>query len=406
MTRPSTRSDDQLADAQRRRRRVGLAQRVAGRRVVDDLAMRHRRQAAGQQRRRHAGRAGPGCTATRRRSPTHMTTRARDGSRLNWRAGGIAHCRSSRLQQRDVAPAATAASRPTLGGNGAAGFERAQLLLELEREVEGQQVELASRRSRRPCWPRTAGSRGPTGTIATDFAMPVHRRDVGELRPVRVRPARSGARCRAGPDGSRTDWRAPAAAPARRCARAWPRSRRRGSALRCRLRLARVRVDAMRVEPGVAAAPASSSGTTTRARARSTAGSGGSARSRGAGRRARCACRPRARAGACRRSTAPARASARPSRPRAAARSAGAARRAPCARAAATAASRRPSRSRRAPCAANRSSRRDWSPRARRPSAARRRPDRARPISREPRRDLRDAASRADGRAARRSSAA
>ena len=30
-------------------------------------------------------------------SPAHITTRARDGSRLNCRAGGIAHCRSSRF---------------------------------------------------------------------------------------------------------------------------------------------------------------------------------------------------------------------------------------------------------------------------------------------------------------------
>ena len=30
-------------------------------------------------------------------SPEQVTTRAREGSRLNWRAGGIAHCRSSRF---------------------------------------------------------------------------------------------------------------------------------------------------------------------------------------------------------------------------------------------------------------------------------------------------------------------
>ncbi len=85
---------DELADAKRGRMRIGLPQRVAGRRVIDDLAMHQRR-------RRLGGTVTPLCrprlychTPT---SSVHMTTRACDGSRLNCRAGGIAHCRSNRF---------------------------------------------------------------------------------------------------------------------------------------------------------------------------------------------------------------------------------------------------------------------------------------------------------------------
>ena len=48
-------------------------------------------------------------------NPAHMTTRARDGSRLNCLAGGIAHCRRSR-RSRFVYCATAAGSVPIAVG--------------------------------------------------------------------------------------------------------------------------------------------------------------------------------------------------------------------------------------------------------------------------------------------------
>ncbi len=67
-----------------------------------------------------------------------MTTRARDGKRLNCRAGGIAHCRNSRRNS-----ASGVGDGRWIGGKArrrsSAGIECAQLLLQVEGEVEGQQ---------------------------------------------------------------------------------------------------------------------------------------------------------------------------------------------------------------------------------------------------------------------------
>ncbi len=163
-----------------------------------------------------------------RRGPQHVTTRARDGNRLNCRAGGIAHWRSSRFSSvmywRRARRIAADARRHV-----AARFERAQLLLDLEREIEREEEELAAvdraalvRRERR----KVVADRHDRDRLR----HPVHRHDVGQLGPVRVflhvaQHDRQLARAE-----SHTDWRGRAAATGWSAGRASPRADRARSA--------------------------------------------------------------------------------------------------------------------------------------------------------------------------------
>jgi hypothetical protein len=172
---------DQLADAQRTRRGIGLAQRIARRRLVDDLAVRERRKIGGGRRHRqmrpatvlpHAGKSRAHDDACARRQAVELARR-RDRP-LPQQA----------LEQRQVLePRCRIAS--DVGRVIAARLELAHLFLDLEREVEREQEELAS-------FDRPALVGGERREVVADrndrdgLRHPVHRHHVGELHVVRA----------------------------------------------------------------------------------------------------------------------------------------------------------------------------------------------------------------------------
>ena len=150
---------DEVADAQDPGMAVGLAQRIAGRRMVDDLAGAHRRQPG-----RHAVAhvvIAPAVLPHAGESGAHHHPGAR------WQAIELAGGWDRPLpQQASQQPDELRAGNGVLadlGRHRAACVERSQLLLQLEREIVGEQVDLAAFHGSRPCWRKTAESRARPG---------------------------------------------------------------------------------------------------------------------------------------------------------------------------------------------------------------------------------------------------
>ena len=157
---------------------VDLAQRVARRRVVDHLACRERRQPA--------RRLGDARVQAATVLPDARKPRAHDDPGARWQAVELARRRNGPLAQEPLQQCHVLESSCGILRDArrdlAAALERAQLLLDLEREVEGEKEDLRAvdraalvRRE----WRKVVAH----GDDRHRLRHPMHRRDVGELRP-------------------------------------------------------------------------------------------------------------------------------------------------------------------------------------------------------------------------------
>ena len=229
------------------RGRVDLAQRVARGRVVDHLARVHRRQTrrrapatarvhaaavlpdAGEPRAHHHARARGQAVELPRRRNRPLPQQAPSSADVL-----ICAAWSLRPMPAGTAPPASSARNCSWIWNARSKVSRNSLLPSIEP----------------PLFAENGGKSWPTGTIATALAIRCTGATSVSLRPVRVTPAGSAATWRAARAGTRTDWPAPAAAPARTAA---PASRLRRSlaiGVMVQVALARERVDRVRVVPG------------------------------------------------------------------------------------------------------------------------------------------------------------